>query len=123
MTAQNVTKPWKPRPTQRRVLEAAQAAGVNRTITAVCEEAKISRRAFYNWLDKDPDFADAWDNVWRRSITRHYPSIIAAQIQKARAGDTAAARLVTEIGGNIKQVVKNEGKVEVLVRYEDDNPS
>lgn len=96
---QNDTKPRFTKG-QLRVLQEAQEAGIDRTITKVCEDAEVNRRTFYRWLDK-PHFAKAWDEVWRGSIIRHFPSVIAAQLQKARRGDTAAARLVADLAGKV----------------------
>lgn len=104
MAAQNCTD-WKPKPRQKRVLEAAQRAGFSRTITTICEEAKVPRRTFYYWLEKEPGFADAWDKVWRRAIVRHMPSVVAAMAVKAREGDVGAGRLVADMAGVLRQQI------------------
>ena len=62
MMSENVAE-WKPKPKQRKVLEAAMKPGINRTITAVCEEATVTPRTFYRWLDI-PEFREAWNDVW-----------------------------------------------------------
>ena len=95
---------WKPNRRQKKVLDAAQEAGVNRTITKVCEEAGVPRRTFYNWLTNE-GFARAWDEVWRRAIVRHMPSIVAAMLGKAGKGDVSAARLLADMAGILKQQV------------------
>ena len=121
MATQNCAD-WKPKPRQKRILEAAQEVGLNRTITTVCEEADVPRRTFYYWLDKDPCFADAWDKVWRRAITRHMPTIIAAVVCKARKGDVPAARLLADMVGAVKQVheVSSTDDVSIILTWDDD---
>lgn len=61
----------------------------------------------YFWLDPfdrrhDPGFAAAWDQVWRGTIRRHLPGVVAAMIHKAQEGDVQAARLVADLAGVLK---------------------
>ena len=107
---------WRPKPKQRAVLEAAQKAGIDRSITAVCEDAGVPRTTFYRWLDNDAGFGAAWNGVWHGAIERHMPTIVSAMIMKARKGDTAAARLIAELAGVMKQVVEHQGDVVIQVR-------
>ena len=79
-------KEWKPKPKQKKVLEAAMTPGLNRTITAICKEAEVSTRSFYNWLGKDEDFKEAWNTVWEWQIDRYMPSIVSAQVKEAQDG-------------------------------------
>ena len=44
------------------------------------------------------------------------PTIVSAMIAKARKGDTAAARLVAELAGVMKQVIEHSGDVVIEVR-------
>jgi len=106
---------WKPAPGQRRVLEAAQEAGLNRTITATCKEADVVRRTFYYWLRNNECFAKAWDDVWRRAITRHMPSIVSALTGKARKGDVPAARLLADMSGSMRQQIDVTSKGERIL--------
>ncbi len=71
---------WKPKPKQKKVLEAAQKPDYNRTITAICEEAGIKRNTFYTWIKKDEDFRKAWNEVWEWGIDRYMPGMVAAQV-------------------------------------------
>jgi AcrR family transcriptional regulator len=102
---------WRPTARQAKVLEAASLAGVGRTITAICEEAGVPARTFYNWLRDDPDFKTAWEDSWRVSLKRHLPGVIAAQIDRAINGDTKAARLLADVAGLIKQKLEHSGEV------------
>ena len=114
-TVQNGTK-WRPKPKQKAALEAAQKSGLDRSITAVCEDAKVPRTTFYRWLDNDPGFKLAWNEVWHAAIERHMPTIVSAMIAKARKGDTSAARLIAELAGVMKQVVEHSGDMVIEVR-------
>ena len=113
---------WKPNRRQKKVLDAAQEAGINRTITQTCEEAGVPRRTFYNWLVEE-GFAEAWDKVWRCAITRHLPSIVAALVSKARKGDVPAARLLADMAGVVKQVheVSSPEGMTIMLTWDDDN--
>jgi len=93
---------WKPNRRQKRLLDAAQESGVNRTITQICKEVGVPRRTFYNWLGKE-GFEKAWDDVWRRAIVRHMPGVVAAMVATANKGNTSAARLLADMAGAIKQ--------------------
>jgi len=122
MTGQNWTD-WKPKPRQRRLLEAAQKAGLNRSILTVCDESKVSRSTFYYWMANDSGFADAWDKVWRKTIKHHLPSIVAALVSKGRKGDVPAARLVADMAGAVKQIheVTSTDETTIRLTWDDDN--
>jgi hypothetical protein len=104
-----------PTPKQAAVLEAAQEAGLNRSIQRICAAANVDRRGFYRWLEKDPDFRAAWEDIWRGTIKRHMPGVVAAQFAKALAGDTPAARLVADLAGLMKQHVEADIRTEAAV--------
>jgi hypothetical protein len=106
---------WKPTPRQRRVLEAAQKVGLDRTITAVCNEAGVNRRTFYRWLEKNKDFHDAWDNVWRRTITKYMPSVVAAMASKAKKGNVSAAKLLADLSGKLTKQFELTHKGQVTI--------
>ena len=121
MAAQSCTD-WKPKPRQKRILEAAQEAGVSRNITAVCDEAGVPRRTFYYWLNSDADFANAWDQVWRKAITRHMPAVVAAMLGKATKGDVPAARLLADMAGAVKQIHEvTNTDLHIILTWDDDN--
>lgn len=108
---------WRPTPKQRAVLEAATEAGIRRSITAVCNEAGVSRDAFYKWL-RDENFQRAWDDVWHGAIRRHLPGVVAATIERAQSGDVAAARLIAELAGVFKQKHEHSGTDGAPLRIE-----
>lgn len=118
--AQNSTE-WRPKPRQKKILEEAQEAGLHRSVTVICEEAGIPRRTFYNWLKDDPEFADAWESIWRCAISKHLPGVIAAQIKKALTGDTAAARLLADLAGVIRQhhEIETPGEIVIKLAWDD----
>ena len=130
---QNTTN-WVPTPKQAAVLEAAQEAGLNRSISAICESAGVDRTGFYRWLHKDPQFAAAWEDVWHGTIKRHLPGVVAAVIAKAQDGDIPAARLVADLAGVLmtrmdarfqhdgKVTVDTQGGTQVLERFLHEHP-
>ena len=93
------------KPKQRELLEVAQNVGLNRNITVVCEEAGVPRRNFYNWLERDPDFREAWETVWYGTIKKHMPGVLSAVVKQAQGGVVQAARLLADISGIIKQKI------------------
>jgi hypothetical protein len=109
---QNTTE-WAPSPKQAAVLEAAQQAGFNRSIVAICEEAHVDRAGFYRWLRQDPAFKAAWEDIWRGSIRRHLPGVVSAVLAKALVGDIPAARLIADLAAvlptRIDARVQHEG--------------
>lgn len=120
--SQNATN-WTPTPKQAAVLEAAQEAGLNRSIVALCEAAHVDRKSFYRWFKDDPEFKAAWEEIWTHSIRRHLPGIVAAQVAKALDGDTPAARLVADMAGvlttRMDAKVQHTGKMEVETQQND----
>ena len=116
---------WKPKPKQRKVLEAAQKPEYNRTITAICNEAGIERQTFYNWIKKDENFRNAWNEVWEWAIDRYMPGMVSAQVKKALAGDTQAVKYLSELSGRMikKQEIENTGELTITVEYVDKNNS
>ena len=63
---------WEPSPRQVDVLNAALNSGLNRTVSAVCRDADVSRVSFYNWM-KQPGFAAAWAELPRKVISASMP--------------------------------------------------
>lgn len=98
---QNATD-WTPTPKQAKMLQCAQEDGLNRNITALCREAGIAPSTFYRWLQRSPGFKAAWEEVWRGSIRRHLPGVVAATIAKALDGNIQAARLITDLAAATK---------------------
>ncbi|MFA5091811.1 MAG: phBC6A51 family helix-turn-helix protein [Candidatus Paceibacterota bacterium] len=102
MDIQKATK-WEPNAKQAAVLEAAQIAGINRNITKVCEEAHVHRKTFYEWLKTDPNFKEAWREVWHFTLERHLPGTLMALVNAAQGGDVSAIKLHCELAGAYKQ--------------------
>lgn len=103
---------WTPTPNQAAVLEAAQEPGLKRSIVAICRAAGVDRSRLYAWLAEDADFRAAWEGLWQVSLKRHLPGIVAAQVDKAQKGDTAAARLLLDLAGMLTQKHKISGDAE-----------
>lgn len=122
---EHINPDWKPKPSQKRMLKAATTPGIKRTITAMCDEARIGRNTFYRWLEKDADFKHAWDTIWYIAIDQYMPSIVAGQIDKAiKERDTQAAKYLADLSGKmIKKVDHTSGgdKIKINVRVLDDN--
>jgi hypothetical protein len=114
LSVQQIATDWHPTPLQAQVLECAMTPGVQRHVTAVCQEAGIATSTFYRWLSKDANFAAAWGETWRGSIRRHMAGIVAAQVTQALSGDTPAARLLMEAAGILKQ--EYGGNAPVVIR-------
>lgn len=117
-----MTEVWKPKRKQKKLLLAAQTPGLNRTITALCEEAEINRGTFYKWLEKDEDFKNAWNEVWKWQIDKYMPSVVSAQVKEAQDGSTPAAKYLSELSGKMIKKVEHSGEVVVNKGYEGWNP-
>ncbi|MEK6195792.1 MAG: hypothetical protein N2F24_16375 [Deltaproteobacteria bacterium] len=96
-----MTEPWQPNRRQKVVLTAAAAPGLARTISEICQQAGIQPSTFFRWLEDDPDFSHAWNQIWVVMVSQYMPSIVAAQVQEALDGKTAAAKYLTEIFSRI----------------------
>lgn len=99
---------WEPTPQQKKALAAAIEAGFNRNISTIAKSAGVPRRTLYKWFENDPEFLEAWENIWRITLGRHIPGIVSAQIKKAQKGDARAARLILELVGAVKKIHKHE---------------
>ena len=96
---------WYPKPKQKRLLEAAITPGVDKTITAMCKEAHVAVKSYYNWYSKDEGFRKAWQKIWEVGIDRYMPSIVAAQVKKAHDGSTLAARFLADLSGRMQKKI------------------
>lgn len=99
------------------LIEAALEAGLKRNITALCAEAGINRVSFYRWMNEDPVFREIWNGLWRDIVSRHFPTAVAAIIEKAQRGDVSASRLMAELLGVLKQQVETTGAQRIQVEY------
>jgi hypothetical protein len=108
---------WKPKGKQKKLLEAAMTPGLNRTITALCKEAGIkSRQTFYNWIEKDENFREAWNSVWEWSIDMYMPSIVSAQVKEAQGGSTPAANYLANLSGKMKRQLTLNTEGDIILR-------
>lgn len=87
------------------MMECALQPGLKRTITAIAQDAGVTPRTFYRWLNGDPCFKRAWENLWRESLSRHLSGVVSAMIHAAQEGDPRAAKLVLDISGIVKQTL------------------
>lgn len=92
-------------------------SGLKRNITALCEDAGVHRSQFYRWMERDAAFREAWESLWRRMVNRHFPTAIAAVVEKAQRGDVSASRLMAELLGVLKQQVETTGAQRIQVEY------
>ena len=106
-TGQNLTakvsedlSDWQPTPKEAALLEAAGKIGLNRGVTAICEEAETSRETYYQ-AQKKLGFRRAWADVARQVMESGSPGVSAAVTQKAIGGDMTAARLHLQATGAI----------------------
>ena len=110
---------WRPTTKQRAVLEAASELGLRRSVVLVCNEAGVSRESFYKWLRDDEQFREAWEQVYHGAVRKHLPGVVAAMVERAQSGDVAAARLIADLSGVIKQKVEQSGDIKIRVVYDD----
>ena len=108
------------KPKQKKLLRAAQTPGLNRTITALCEEVGINRTTFYNWMDKDEDFKKAWNEVWEWAIDQYMASVVAAQVKEAQDGSTPAAKYLADLSGKMKRDLNLHLDGDITVTLTDD---
>ena len=101
---------------QAAVLQAAQTVGPKRSVKAICRAAGVSRARFYVWLRDDAEFRAQWVDIWQVAIRQHLPAVVTAQIHKAQAGNTPAARLVAEMAGVLKHRLEHTGEGGVPLR-------
>jgi len=106
--AQNCIE-WAPTKAQAKVLEAALDPALNQKITVICKKAGVPHRTFYNWLKTDPEFKEAWTNVWRGAVGHHLPGVVLAMLQTALLGDVPAAKLVLTLTGISTDKIEHTG--------------
>lgn len=102
---------------QRLLIEAALESGLKRNITTLCAEAGVHRSQFYRWMESDDAFRDAWESLWRRMLNRHFPTAVAAIVERAQRGDVPASRLMAELLGVLKQQVEQSGTQRIEIEY------
>lgn len=107
--AQNGTE-WVPTSQQAKFLEAATECGFDRNLTAVAKAAGVPRRTVYNWLERDEGFKNSWENLWKTTLSRHVPGVVAALVKRAQGGDPTAAKLVLEMAGILKRGQQAESR-------------
>ena len=91
---------WEPTRKEAALLEAAGKIGLNRGVSAICEEAETSRETYYK-AQKKPGFRAAWADKARQVMESGSPGVSAAVTQKAIGGDMTAARLHLQATGMV----------------------
>ena len=91
---------WEPTRKEAALLEAAGKIGLNRSVSAICEEAETSRETYYQ-AQKKPGFRAAWADKARQVMESGSPGVSAAVTQKAIGGDMMATRLHLQATGAI----------------------
>jgi len=90
---------WAPTATQRRVLECAQAADYEISVTALCKAAEIARQTWYDYHD-NPAFVRWWCSQFERHFAMQIPRVSAALLGRAlgtrEKGSDQAAKLFYE---------------------------
>lgn len=90
---------WIPTPDQAAVFEAAMEPGLGKSLKAICKAAGVAIQKYHSWMRRDPEFSYCWEKLWKRSLDIHLPSVIAAMVCEAQAGNVGAARLIFELVG------------------------
>ena len=90
---------WQPNERMLRLLDVFWEQGYDVTVKDACEEAKISRRTYYNWED-DPDFMVWWnekmDKWFIREKRKVYVSLVKAATEDDQPGSDQARRTFLE---------------------------
>ena len=98
MSGQSLTN-WAPTPTQRRVLECAQAADYEESVVNLCKSAGIARQTWYDYHD-NPRFVEWWRVQFERHFGMQMPRVSAALLGRAlgqrEKGSDQAAKLLYE---------------------------
>jgi thiaminase len=84
------------------------------SVTALCEELKVSRQTFYNWM-KDPDFRGYMDFLIDSYTDSELANVWKALIRRAtKNGDVQAQKLYFELKDKYKQNVNVNGAVIIV---------
>ena len=87
---------FEPTENQEKVLRLFQDHDYSITVTGACEQAGISRAAYYQWFNR-PEFCEWWEQAAERHFAMRLPAVYAAVYDAATKGaqgkDMAAAKL------------------------------
>ena len=92
------------------------ALKVGKSIAAAARAAGVGRRTVYDWRDRDPAFAEAWDDGW--DVGTDYLEDLAL-----KAAEQGSERLLLALlkarrpERYARTVVEHEGNIEVLLRH------
>ena len=89
-------------------------------ITASCKEAEIDRKTYYNWLEADPDFKQAVEDINEESVDFAESSLK----QQIKDGDTTATIFYLKTKGKKRGYVEKtetESIVKAEVKTEDND--
>lgn len=103
-TQKETDKPtWTPNAKQIKMMELFFDTDDTRTDTAKMAEIGVSRKTYYAWL-KDGRFLGYMNSLLDEYLGGEMPSIMVALAKKAKSGDLAAIRLVSDIRGSLAPV-------------------
>ena len=95
---------------QLEVAEMLADPSVEMTKKQICEEADVSRTAFYEWLKKK-EFVDYVASLIDKYTDSELSTVWKALIRKCEQGDVSAIKLFFELKGKYKQSVDLTGTV------------
>lgn len=79
-------------------------------ISELCKEIGISRKTYYEWLEK-PIFVNYLDSQIDKYSDSELMTVWKALIKKVELGDTSAIKLYFEVKGKYKQQIEMTGAV------------
>ena len=92
------------------------ALKLGKSIAAAARAAGVGRRTVYDWRDRDPTFAEAWDEGW--DVGTDYLEDLAL-----KAAEQGSERLLLALlkarrpERYARTVVEHEGNIEVVLRH------
>lgn len=98
---------------QRKALEYLCDPEWSGTITKLCEDVEITRKTYYEWMQK-PVFLKALNEHIDRYSESMLPEAWKALQKKIAQGDTSAIKLYMEVKGKYKLNVNMSGSVVFL---------
>jgi len=100
-------------PKQRNAIEILCRPEWDGTITKLCDEVGVSRKTYYEWMEK-PLFVDALNKQIDKYSESMLPEAWKALQKKIAQGDTSAIKLFMEVKGKYKVNVNMSGSVVFL---------
>ena len=107
------------KPKQRRLANLLVNPEEKRSISELCQEVKISRTTFYNWLNTEADFKNYLDFLIEGYTNSELANVWKATIKRAVNGDVQAQKLYFELKNKYKQEINVSAGV-VFISGEDE---